>query len=221
MFVTRCSGLTVPNRDGHLPFPLQTGPNGEPIVDIYHPNDAYFSFVDRLIPVAAKMGITLTLVPTWGRYITGGLQGGPVVFDERNSRSYGEYLGERYPFHPWVLGGDTNRYWNPKTVAYLDEKKDVNDLEVIDYKPVFDAMREGIVEGEKRAICKLSKEVGDKARGYETFFTFHSTQGERVFATAYIISRLLIVLCDLQAGYPKLLPPRWLVLSSPTPTGSR
>ena len=144
-----------------------------------------------------------------------------MVFDERNSRSYGESLGERYPFHPWVLGGDTNRYWNPKTVAYLDEKKDVNDLKVIDYKPVFDAMREGIVEGEKRAISKLSKEVGDKARGYETFFTFHSTQGERVFATAYMISRLLIVLCDLQAGYPKLLPPRWLVLSSPTPTGSR
>ena len=220
MTVTLCRGLTVPNRDGHLPFPLEFGPNREPIVDIYQPNDAYFSFVDRLIPVAAKVGITLTFVPTWGRYITGGLQGGPAVFDRENSRSYGEFLGERYPFHPWVLGGDTNRYWNPETVAYLNENKDVNELEVIDYKPTFDAMREGIAEGEKRAIAKLSTQLRDKAKGYETFFTFHSTQGDGVFASTYMTYRLLIVICDSQAGSPKRPLRLWPAPSSLKSTGS-
>jgi hypothetical protein len=110
--------------------------------------------------------------------VTGGLQGGPIIFNEENARSYGRFLGHRYPFHPWVVGGDTNRYWNPKTVACLDKGEDVTQLEVIDYEAIFTAMVDGLKEGEKQAIMELDPELQAKATGFETFITFHSTQGE-------------------------------------------
>jgi hypothetical protein len=159
-------------------LPFHQSASDDTNLDIDRPNLDYFSYVDRLIPFAASLGITLWLVPTWGRYITGGLQGGPIVFDEQNARSYGRFLGHRYPFHPWIVGGDTNRYWNPDTVACLDRGEDVTKLQVIDYEPIFTAMVDGLKQGERQAIVELDQEVRTKAANYETFITFHSTQGK-------------------------------------------
>jgi hypothetical protein len=40
--------------------------------DFTRPNPAYFEFVDFVVDEAAKMGIRVAMVPTWGRYINGG-----------------------------------------------------------------------------------------------------------------------------------------------------
>jgi hypothetical protein len=40
-----------------------------------------------------------------------GWTAGPVIFDNDSARSYGRFLGERYPFLPKVLGGDSNPFW--------------------------------------------------------------------------------------------------------------
>ena len=35
------------------------------------PNEAYFRHIDWVVDEAHKRGITIALVPTWGRYING------------------------------------------------------------------------------------------------------------------------------------------------------
>lgn len=61
------------------------------------------------------------LVPTWGRYINTcksiqvsadvAWNWGPILFDPENARIYGEYIGNRYPYCPKLLGGDINTEW--------------------------------------------------------------------------------------------------------------
>lgn len=165
------SGLTVPSRAGHLPL-LGTPP------DPSRPNLPYFDFVDQVVALASSLGITLAIVPTWGRYLTGGLAGGPIIFDEQNALEYGRFLGERYPFHPCILGGDTNRYWNKDTVAILDQGAHPDNIPLTDFAPVVEAMAQGIKEGETKAIKQYAEVLPENAKSYRTFMTYHSTQGK-------------------------------------------
>src|SRR5437868_7308930 len=95
-------GLRVPNCYGDLPLhdcdPLQ-------------PNEAYFRHVDAVIDTAAKLGLVIGLLPTWGDKV-GPLKWGvgPEVFTAENAARYGEFLGARYRDKPiiWILGGDRN-----------------------------------------------------------------------------------------------------------------
>ena len=168
-------GLEVPNKFGQLPFhPADNSSKGNNL-DVYRPNEAYFEFVDRLISYAASLGITLMFVPAWGRYVTGGLQGGPIIFDEDSARAYGKFLGSRYPFHPWIVGGDTPRWWNPKALSWAIQGNDLETLELQDYGPVWEAMAEGIKSGEQEAISKLDD---PRCKGYSTFMTYHTSQSQ-------------------------------------------
>ena len=142
--------------------------------DLTRPSPGYFVFVDSLIPLAASLGITIWLTPTWGRYVNGGYYGSPVLFDKETARSFGTFLGERYPFHPFIIGGDSNRYWNEQTMAHISAGKNPNDLEVKDFGPVYEAMAQGVIEGEGKARRSLSIQGSE---GYKTFITFHSAQG--------------------------------------------
>jgi hypothetical protein len=68
------------------------------------PNDAYFRHVDHLLAYAARQGLVLAMLPTWGYYVndTG-------VLNPDNARAYGRWLGARYQESPnviWVNGGD-------------------------------------------------------------------------------------------------------------------
>lgn len=126
--------------------------------------------------LAAKLDITISLVPTWGRYVNGGYYEKPIVFDTENAYAFGEFLGERYPFHPFVVGGDSVRYWNPAALkTIMDPEKDLKDLEVIDTGPVWEAMAKGLVTGEAKAKARIAN---DKVEKYKTFITYHSSQGE-------------------------------------------
>lgn len=85
-------------------------------------------------------------------------------------------MGERYPFHPFVLGGDSVRYWNEKALAHIKDGNDPRELEVKDFGPISEAMAQGLIAGEAKALATL-KEL-KIASDYKTFITFHSAQGE-------------------------------------------
>lgn len=97
-------GLTEPNAYGDLPFM-----DGDPS----RPNEAYWEHVDYIIRQTEALGMRMALLPTWGRWVTGGYQGGPRIFTEENAEVYGRFLGERYSDHQviWVIGGDTSPVW--------------------------------------------------------------------------------------------------------------
>lgn len=94
-------GLHTPNANGHIPL------IGD---DPAKPNEYYFRHVDDVIKLAAKKGLYIGLLPTWGDKVHKGLWGiGPAIFDESNAYIYGKFLGERYKDFKniiWILGGD-------------------------------------------------------------------------------------------------------------------
>lgn len=115
-----------------------------------------------MVDAAARRGILIWLVPTWSRFVNTGWADGPIIFDETNARSYGRFLGERYPFLPKLLGGDslpiwTNGYEALNAAPKLPFEKPIppgtrlpnpNDLSRNDTSAVWDAMAAGLEEGE-------------------------------------------------------------------------
>ena len=176
----RGSGLDYPNREGEWPFfPSTTSSTtGGYLPDLTRPNPAYFAYVDRLISLANSLNITLVLVPTWGRYVNGGYYGGPILFESDTAYSYCRFLGERYPFHPWMLGGDSNRFWNPRFNAARHAGEDLRKLEITDYGAITEAMAKGVMDGEKAAMASIDANVAKMAKDYTTFITYHSAQRE-------------------------------------------
>jgi hypothetical protein len=96
-----------------------------------------------------------------------GFHRGPILFDTANAYSFGRFLGERYPYHPYILGGDSNRYWNADYRETTRRGGDVSRIDMTDYGPIFEAMARGLIDGE--AMHTLSST-------YKTFITFHSAQ---------------------------------------------
>jgi hypothetical protein len=92
-------GIREPNAYGDLPLV-----NEDPAT----PDEAYFRHVDWIVRLANRLGLTLGMLPTWGDKIGQTNGDGPPIFDRRNARIYGEYLGERYRDADviWILGGD-------------------------------------------------------------------------------------------------------------------
>jgi hypothetical protein len=95
-----------------------------------------------------------------------GYYGGPILFDEANAYDYGKMIGQRYPFFPYILGGDSNRYWYNgwRTLASAD--KDITSLPLVDYGQVTEAMARGLIDGE----------ATHKVEDYVTFIIYHSAQ---------------------------------------------
>ncbi|HAV64946.1 MAG TPA: hypothetical protein DCY13_21565, partial [Verrucomicrobiales bacterium] len=110
-------GLRVPNAYGHLPL-LDLDPTKPDVKD--GPANDYWDHVDYIVNKAAEHGMFIGLLPTWGDKWQGTRGGkGPVVFDRKNARVFGEWLGGRYADQPviWILGGDRN--------IYSDEERDI------------------------------------------------------------------------------------------------
>jgi hypothetical protein len=91
-------GLDEPNAYGQLPL-LNRNPAT--------PNEAYFAHVDHVVARANALGMTVGLLPSWGRYWR---DGEAQIFTPENARSYGRFLGKRYRDSGviWILGGDSN-----------------------------------------------------------------------------------------------------------------
>lgn len=101
VLLAELGGLRVPSSNGHLPL------EGN---DPTRPNDAYFTYVDQVVGMAAERGIVMALLPTWGDKFNKKWGEGPEIFTPENARAYGRWLGARYKDDPviWVLGGDRN-----------------------------------------------------------------------------------------------------------------
>ena len=122
--LSELNGLTEPNRDGH-----------RPLVDLdpTRPNEPYFEHVDYVVRRAAAAGLYVALLPTWGAYVV--QEKHPLfeshqIFDAGNARAYGGWIGRRYRDATnlvWVLGGDRDPHG---------------------YEPVWDAMAEGLRDGD-------------------------------------------------------------------------
>lgn len=72
------------------------------------PNEAYFRHADHIVRRAAELGLYVGVLPTWGSYWK--TDTGKALFNERNARTYGRFLGSRFREQPiiWILGGDQN-----------------------------------------------------------------------------------------------------------------
>jgi hypothetical protein len=96
------------------------------------PNEKYFSLVDSVVQLALKRNLFLALVVTWGdKVVPWG--NGPALFDSTNAYTYGKWIGNRYKGFPniiWVTGGDRPAQ-----------------TETFDYRPVWRAMANGIIDG--------------------------------------------------------------------------
>lgn len=96
-------GLGTPNPYGESPLE-----NNDPA----KPRDAYFRHVDFIIDQAAKEGLFIALLPSWGdKVFTDRWGKGPEVFTVDNAHAFGRYLGTRYKNRKnivWVMGGDRN-----------------------------------------------------------------------------------------------------------------
>lgn len=91
---------SVPNAAGELAFI-----NGDPT----RPNERYFAHVDAMVGMAARLGLYMGLLPTWGDAYNP-WEGGEELLTPENAEVYGEFLGRRYRDQPvvWILGGDRN-----------------------------------------------------------------------------------------------------------------
>jgi len=93
-------GLRAPNSYGDLPLRD---------MDPSRPNDRYFRHVDYVMDRAARHGLFVGLLPTWGDKVGPKYWGvGPKIFTVENARAFGRFLGRRYRDSPiiWILGGD-------------------------------------------------------------------------------------------------------------------
>jgi hypothetical protein len=96
-------GLHTPNPYGEAPLEDD---------DPARPREAYFRHVDYVIDQAAKEGLYVALLPTWGDKVYKDRWGkGPEIFNIVNARAFGKYLGNRYRDRKnivWIIGGDRN-----------------------------------------------------------------------------------------------------------------
>ena len=106
------NGLHEPNANGDLPLT-----NDDP----GRPNEAYFSYVDTLIGLAATYKLYIALLPTWGDKLYKNSWGkGPEIFNPSNAYAYGKWIASRYKNRSniiWVVGGDRSPRENTEDVA--------------------------------------------------------------------------------------------------------
>ena len=158
--ISEFDGLRRPNREGELPFL-----DGDPC----RPNEPYFELAAFLLQEAARRGMTVTLLPTWGDKFNRKWGIGPEVFTPENAFAYGQWLGAfagRFDNLIWMLGGD-------------------RPIENERHRSVIDAMAAGIRRGEgKRHLmtyhpCGGASSV-DYLRG-RVYIDFHSIQSGHAF----------------------------------------
>ena len=64
------------------------------------PANDYWDDVEAILDMAARKGLDVGLLPTWGRY---------VMSDTGGAQKYGEFIGRRFKDKTnliWILGGD-------------------------------------------------------------------------------------------------------------------
>lgn len=101
-------GATTPNFYGRLPL-LFTGDTPDPEKPDTDGEYSYWDHVDFTVEEAEKLGLFISLLPTWGDKFNIFDGKGPEIFNAENAYTYGRWIAERYKKHYniiWMLGGD-------------------------------------------------------------------------------------------------------------------
>jgi hypothetical protein len=123
VILAELDGLNTPNAYGDKPLI-----NNDPT----KPNEKYFAHVDYIVNKAAKLGMIIGMLPSWGDKWNKGTWGmGPEIFTPANAKTFGEFLGKRYRDKPivWITGGDRD----------IDDDED---------RSIINAMAEGLKKGD-------------------------------------------------------------------------
>ena len=134
---------------GDLPFICDSAGNPDPLMPDTTPgNDPkvpgqydYWDHVDYVISLATANGMYISLLPTWGSWVSGGyngpVPGDQIIFNKANAYKYGVWLGQRYGGKDnllWMIGGDRSAIYDLKDGLH-------------DYREVWRAMAEGLADG--------------------------------------------------------------------------
>jgi len=137
-------GLDKPNRYGELPLVDK---------DPTRPNPHYFEYLDWIVDRAAHYGLRVALTPATGIRDVG--SPGEKIFNTENAQIYGRWLAARYRHKGiiWVLGGDMAPLWvgnsHDAAANYSKTEQATAPFILVDYRPVFDAMAQGIITGDQ------------------------------------------------------------------------
>ncbi|KAL4890310.1 hypothetical protein BDV59DRAFT_195060 [Aspergillus ambiguus] len=176
-------GIDSPNRNGDLPFIDK---------DVNQPNEAYWAYVDSIIELAWKKGIRVCMVPAWGNYVHDSANS-PGVLNTNTAPAFGRFIGHRYPYLPKTLVADTNPCHGGVPPTY----------EVTDWSPVYDALANGIVAGERQAIAEAGRASPST---WWPLMTMHPTNqwfqgGPLALAHAFFGNRSWLTLDTSQSGH--------------------
>jgi Protein of unknown function (DUF4038)/Putative collagen-binding domain of a collagenase len=95
-------------------------------------NEKYYAIADSLIRMARTRKMMVAVVVAWGERVVSKSGNGPMLFDSLKAYRYGRWIGSRYKDFPnmiWIMGGDRPAI-----------------REGVDYRPVWRAMANGIIE---------------------------------------------------------------------------
>lgn len=101
-------GLVKPNFYGRLPLCVTDG-MPDPTRPDTEGEYSYWDHVDFAVDTAAKQGMVVVLLPTWGDKFNLCWGKGPEIFNAENAYSYGAWIANRYKDRwniIWMLGGD-------------------------------------------------------------------------------------------------------------------
>jgi hypothetical protein len=146
--------ILKPNANGDVAFIDQ---------DPARPNPRFFDHVASVVDEAARLGLYVCLLPTWGDKVTAPWGAGPRVFRLDNlevARAYGRFLGDRLKGRThvvWMLGGDRPAVLDGR---YPDQwpqshARGAGFAGNEDWRPIWRAMAAGLDEGFGAVALKL------------------------------------------------------------------
>ncbi|KAH9885641.1 hypothetical protein F4778DRAFT_759991 [Xylariomycetidae sp. FL2044] len=204
-------GIDSPNRNGDLPFLDE-----DPVT----PNEPYWDYIDQVVELAWTKNIRIALVPAWGYYVHSS-DNEESVLNIDNSRTFGFFVGSRYPYLPKILFADTNPYWENKTAVKADYANGGVSPEyaATDWSPIYDELAQGIIEGERGAIASAQRARAETTANssWWPLMTIHPTNqwfngGPIALASSLMGDRLWLTLDSSQSGhadYPPNPPIPW------------
>ncbi|KAM0325136.1 hypothetical protein ACHAQA_007675 [Verticillium albo-atrum] len=192
--------------------------------DAFKPNEAHWEFVDSVLELAWETyGIRVAMHPAWGKY-SHDSSGIPGFFDTDSARNFGEYIGKRYPYMPKLLFGDINPWWKNKSEVAADyahggvlSSKQAGDYDLMDFRPVYEALAEGFVEGERIALGERWDKPLENGLRYQPMISAHPTNqwfagGPLALSSSFFGDRDWLTFDTAQSGhsdYPPNAPIPW------------
>jgi hypothetical protein len=138
------------------------------------------------------------------------------VLNTTTAQTFGNFIGQRYPYLPKLLVADTNPWWQNKTAVKDDYSNGgvAPQYAHIDWSDVYDSLAEGIVQGELSIISSQSRQYGATPRSsssWSPLITIHPTNqwfngGPIALASAFLGDRSWLTFDASQSGHTDYAP---------------